>query len=307
MTLFLGDDGRLRSGWRFLISLAVFFAANWLAAWLILFSAAFSANNERLFDAFFRPTLALLLLLSYSAMLVVLDRVKGHPVRALGLGASNALHDSFLGIAVGFVMSLMAVLLQAIIQRGHLGYSPVLNRQTLKLATAVVWILVTGALAEELTFRGYPFQRLVEGLGPAGAILVSSLLFGSVHLGNPHVSFLGAANTALIGVVLSLAYLRTQGLWLPWGIHFSWNAALGLVFGLPVSGLTDFAVIGVGRVAGPQWLTGGSYGPEGGVLATIAIFIGLLFVLYCIRQRPLPVIEIRPLLENTDAMPPVAP
>jgi len=304
MTLFLADDGRLRSGWRFLISLGVFFPANWVAAVL---SDALSKGNYRLFDGLFRPALALLLLVSYSLMLVILDRVKGNPLRALGLGGSNAVRDSFLGIAVGFAMALIARSEEHTSELQSPAISPVFTRHTLDLAIIVIWTLVTGALAEELCFRGYPFQRLLEGLGPAGAILVSSVLFGGVHLGNPHVSLMGAINTIFIGVVLSFAYLRTRGLWLPWGIHFSWNATLGLVFGLPVSGLTDFAVLGKGRVAGPNWLTGGSYGLEGGILATIAILISLLFVVYWIRQRPIPEIEIRPLFENSDAMPPVAP
>ncbi|HMK31114.1 MAG TPA: CPBP family intramembrane glutamic endopeptidase [Terriglobales bacterium] len=292
MILFLGDDGRLRSGWRFLISVGAFVAANWIAA---LFADSLARGSERLFDVLFRPAAALLSLLAYCLMLLVLDRVKGNPLRALGLGSHAALPDSFLGITVGFGMALLAVLLQAAVQRGQWGYSPDLNRHTFKLALIVLWTLVSGALAEELSFRGYPFQRLVEGLGPVGAIVVSSILFGSVHLRNPHVSLLGALNTVLIGVVLSVAYLRSRGLWLPWGIHFSWNMTLGLIFGLPVSGLTDFAVFGEGRVAGPNWLTGGNYGLEGGILATVAIGLGFLFLRRQVPQRPAPAIEIRPL------------
>ena len=68
------------------------------------------------------------------------------------------------------------------------------------------------------------------------------------------------------GVLLAAAYLRSRALWLPWGIHLAWNAVLGVGFGLPVSGLTQFAVVVQGTAQGPEWLTGGGYGLEASVV-----------------------------------------
>ena len=111
-------------------------------------------------------------------------------------------------------------------------------------------------------FRGYPFQHLEQGIGAIGAIAVFSVLFGAVHLANPGASLWGLVNTILIGVLLAISYLRTRALWLPWGIHFGWNFALGVLFGLPVSGLRLFNVVVRTTVSGPNWVTGGSYGVE---------------------------------------------
>jgi membrane protease YdiL (CAAX protease family) len=127
-------------------------------------------------------------------------------------------------------------------------------------------------------FRGYPFQRLEEATGAAGAIVVFSVLFALVHLSNPGASRLGLLNTVLIGMVLAIAYLRTRALWLCWGIHFGWNAALGVLFGLPVSGLRLFNVAVRSTTTGPRWLTGGSYGPEASAPGVFAVVIGLLIV-----------------------------
>ena len=69
-----------------------------------------------------------------------------------------------------------------------------------------------------------------------------------------------------------------------WGIHFAWNTALGLVFGLPVSGLTDFAVILRTRATGPRWVTGGAYGIEGSVVGTIVILLGFILVILLTRR-----------------------
>jgi hypothetical protein len=95
---------------------------------------------------------------------------------------------------------------------------------------------------------------------------------------NPGATSIGLVNTVLIGVVLAIAYLRTRALWLPWGLHFGWNAALGLLFGLPVSGLRLFNVVDRTSVSGPRWLTGGSYGPEASVPGAIAVVVGLIAV-----------------------------
>jgi hypothetical protein len=113
------------------------------------------------------------------------------------------------------------------------------------------------------------------------AVLLTSVPFAAVHLHNPNVvkgfTFI---NTALAGVWLAVAYLRTRSLWLPLGVHWAWNWALGSLFGLPVSGITTIAPNPLlhGTDFGPAWLTGGSYGIEGGVACTIALTISTLFI-----------------------------
>jgi hypothetical protein len=131
-------------------------------------------------------------------------------------------------------------------------------------------MLIT-ATNEELVFRGYPFQRLVESLGPPGAVAVSSACFGLAHLGNSHHTWISTVNTMLVGIPLSIAYLRTRSLWMPVGMHFTWNYVQGFVFGLPVSGHTFSPCLLKVQVHGSAWLTGSDYGPEGGLLSTVAI------------------------------------
>jgi hypothetical protein len=146
-------------------------------------------------------------------------------------------------------------------------------------------VLAAGACAEEVAFRGYPFQRLIEAIGPVAAAIVLSLLFGAVHFLNPHASVLGFLNTALIGLLLAFAYLRTRTLWMSIAIHFFWNLTLGLVFGLPVSGLTLFSVVTRARAVGPLWLTGGSYGIEASAETTIVVVLALMVVVVFVKAR----------------------
>jgi uncharacterized protein len=138
-------------------------------------------------------------------------------------------------------------------------------------------VLLFGAAGEEILFRGYAFQLLIEKIGPWATILPIGVLFGFAHGSNPNASKLGLLNTMLWGILLGYSFLRSRDLWLPIGLHYGWNAVLPL-FGVNLSGLT----IEVTRYSyrwdlGTIW-SGGQYGPEGGVLTTI-FALGLFFLL----------------------------
>jgi uncharacterized protein len=141
-------------------------------------------------------------------------------------------------------------------------------------------LLLVAALAEEAMFRGYPLQTLTRARLTVLGILLTSLPFGFVHLGNPNVvPGVTFANTAFAGVWLAAAYLRTRSLWFPLGVHFGWNWALGWIFGLPISGLRIVSnPLLIGEDAGPAWLTGGRYGIEGGVACSVALVVSTLFI-----------------------------
>lgn len=143
---------------------------------------------------------------------------------------------------------------------------------------ALLLLILAGAF-EELIYRGYPFQTLLRSVPTFVPILLFALLFGISHWENPNSTFLSTANTALAGIWLSLAYLKTRSLWLPTSLHFSWNWMMGAFFGLPVSGLTvPQHPIFVSTSENPVWLTGGSYGCEGGIAVTVVIVIATIFI-----------------------------
>ena len=144
--------------------------------------------------------------------------------------------------------------------------------------------LLFAAAGEEMIFRGYAFQLLVEKMGPFATVLPVGVIFGLAHASNPHASQLGVLNTVLWGILLGYAFLRSHDLWLPIGLHYGWNAALPL-FGVNLSGLT----IEVTRYfyrwdLTPLW-SGGDYGPEGGLLTTI-FAIALFFAITRSPVRP---------------------
>ncbi len=134
----------------------------------------------------------------------------------------------------------------------------------------VTVVLIFGAAGEEMLFRGYGFQVLVDKLGPFATILPVSVLFAVAHSRNLNVSLLGLFNTMLWGVLLGWSVVRSGDLWLPIGIHLGWNWALPL-FGVNLSGFT-IKITGYAMRwnVGPFW-SGGAYGPEGGILTTVVL------------------------------------
>jgi len=186
------------------------------------------------------------------------------------------------GAALGWGLVVLAVIPMAAAGTLHIQFWTQPRAFALLLLNLVT--LAVGALAEEAAFRGYPFRRLVQASGPATATAVMSLLFGVGHMLNPGATWASTVVTILAGVLLSIAWLRTHGLWLGWGLHFAWNASMGILFGLPVSGITDFASIIETRAFGRPWLTGGNYGPEGAGITVIVLLIGIVVLFRITRD-----------------------
>ncbi len=143
------------------------------------------------------------------------------------------------------------------------------------------------AIEEELLSRGYHLLNLSEALGGLKvfgdkgsliiAILLSSIIFGGLHISNPDVQLLGIINIIMAGILLALGYIYTGKLNFSIGLHFSWNFFQGNVFGFPVSGVKNIPVsfIVVEQNGNKLW-TGGLFGPEGGLLGTLTIILGII-------------------------------
>lgn len=140
----------------------------------------------------------------------------------------------------------------------------------------IIFILV--AVNEELLVRGYILQNLTEAYGKNKAVLASALLFGAMHLTNANASLAGVLNITLSGIFFASAYWVTNSLYLPIGLHLSWNFFLGPVFGFPVSGFSHWPSIISTTVTGPELWTGGAFGPEAGLTGLFAILAGTLIV-----------------------------
>ncbi len=142
-----------------------------------------------------------------------------------------------------------------------------------KAMPALLAVLVPAALAEEIMFRGAPMVHLAGAFGRPAAILGMAVLFGLLHARNPGVTPLALGNVALAGVFLGAAFYLPGGLVTAFGVHLGWNLTLAAL-AAPVSGLPfDIPWLDY-RPGMPAWLSGGRFGPEGGLLATVALAAG---------------------------------
>lgn len=165
--------------------------------------------------------------------------------------------------------------------------------EPISAATALFTLLslMIGAASEEMLFRGYAFQLLVNRLGTWLPIIAISVLFGWGHTANPHATVLGTVNTALWGMLLGFAIVRSRDLWFAIGLHFGWNLTLPL-FGAPLSGLTIKLTNYTLQWSVPEYWSGGEYGPEAGLL-TLFVLLPLAWFLYKapVDVKPNPVLQ----------------
>ena len=258
--IFLNDKHELRSGWKF-------------AAYIAFFLLIGLAMSVALSIAPVEDQLAVLGLNEFAllapaigAMLLTVRFVDHRPLRAFGIGLlPRWRRDLFFGL--GIAAGMLAVLIAGCYLLGFVSIRWTAGQVPATTLSATFGLLLMAALNEELVFRGFPLQLLVEGIGEWPAMIAMSILFGALHRNNPNVSALSTFNTIVAGILLSLAYVRTRSLWLPYAIHVGWNVGMGFVFGFPLSGI-DIASLWTTGTAGSETILGGDYGPEGGILAT---------------------------------------
>lgn len=291
MSMFTDDKGKLQPLWASVFSLLLSAVAFFISG-----NIATEAAEQHPFrvEFIFRPLWALLLLGIFIWLLTVGDHVEDHRIAAQGLPRVKGWLKQFaLGILLG--CGLTAVAVAPIYFLGHFRTVNLMALRLLPNLAAVVLALLCGALAEELMFRGYPFQHMEKAIGAVPAVIVFSAIYGVLHYLNPGPGLWSIANTVMIGILLSVAYLRTRALWLPWGIHFGWNLTLGLLLGLPLSGFRNYNLLRYTEAYGPTWMTGGKYGVEASMTGAAAIVLGLIVVsVLPFRKLPQPEIHVAP-------------
>lgn len=265
------DQGRLRNGWWILIFIAVFIASQLayhpFSKWLQHIGA----------DRFVLSPLPVVFLL---AVTWICARLRRQRLSDVGLSLdAKWLRQVLCGAAFGSVLMLAVTAL--IYAAGGVRFSidPAHGFGALALGA---WLFVWVALLEELLFRGFVFQRLVDGIGAPPALMLMGALFAIAHWGNPGMEdsteLVASIDTALGGILLGLAYLRTGSLALPIGIHFGWNWVQGSLLGFDVSGFQESGWLLPQLLGKPQWLSGGAFGPEASVFSVAVDAIAVLLL-----------------------------
>ena len=288
--VFFGPFG-VRAGWRMTM---------WTGAVVFLFallgSALAVARVRPSFGAQVSVELAAALLAGW-LLLAWLDR---RPLGALGFAADRAApREVALGLGLGIAAIGVAAGVLAVAGSARwVAEGGTVPEYVAALAGAFAFFAMAAA-AEEALFRGYAFQALVQGIGAWPAVLLSSAAFALAHARNPSVDAVALANIFAAGVMLGWAYLRTRSLWFCTAVHLGWNWAMSALLQFPVSGLPRDVPLYDEVSIGPRWFTGGDFGPEGGVAATLAIALLTLLLLRARWVRESPGMRaLRPLVDD---------
>ncbi len=272
---FLGVDGRVRPIFRALV-----FALGAIFVDYEISRATFRFTQGSTFWAqLFWGSLALaigFLLLSW----IFLRLADGKGFSALGLTLRRGWgRELALGLCLGATLQVLVAGIFLATRTVHYSMRAGYGLHFWHRVAANVALFALAATVEELAFRGYGFQKLIEAVGAPGALLLTSLIFGFLHFTNPHATIFSTVNTVLAGIILAIPYIRTRSMWMQIGLHWSWNLTMATLVSLPVSGIDFGPHFFSTESTGPGWLTGGIYGPEGGAAVTIVTLAGIAWLL----------------------------
>lgn len=290
---FNSNEKRLKTGWRIFIFLIIFFSFTTI---IFLVKPLFGDITKRFFLENY--SLIIVAILSFGATLSVLMSRKWLDKKSfISLGLKwniQSLKDLVFGFVLSAVMA--GLFFTILIYFGLIEFNGI-NFNSMNLNGGnnfdfikFMSVMSIGSLClillehilvgywEELVFRGYLFQNMIDGLGIKTAIIISCLLYGFIHYANPNATVLSSLILISFGFLRLYGYLSTKMLWLSMGMHIGWNFFQGPIFGFTASGHKKATLLQHTFVSKEQYLTGGEFGPEGSILIIPIIILVLIIM-----------------------------
>jgi uncharacterized protein len=293
LILFTPGGARLRAGWRLAIQTSILFGIV-LCIVVPIVSVLFLLDPS-IINFLLQPKPEHLLLeiivetIAITASVFLARRfLDKQSIESLGLKLNlQALYDILVGIGIAFLqIALISVLMLSLGWLTFEGFAWEFDSIQIVITSSLMFfiVFVLGGWNEELLSRGYHLQTIASGLNLFWGVIISSAVFGLLHLGNPNATWVSMTGIFLAGLFLAYGYIRTKQLWLSIGLHLSRNFFEGVGFGFPVSGLDTYALTRI-TVHGPELWTGGDFGPEAGLIVLPALILGAsLIYLYTLRR-----------------------
>lgn len=272
--------------WAIILSLIFMYGGSLIGSlatvplYLVLANVPLFFNNQDLLSL-------LITLFSFAFIsLLVFFRVKVIEKRSLssiGFNKNNWLKKYSLGFLIGLVMMSIIVFVLLPFKYITLEKNPIQPVGVSSIFSVLIvlfgWI-IQGA-TEEIVTRGWLLNVLSTKYNIGVGLLISSTLFGLMHLTNPNVNYIAVINIILVGLFYGLCAIKTNDLWAVCGMHTAWNFAQGNLFGFEVSGID----VSVGslidlNLVGNNFVTGGIFGPEAGIVATFILLVSIVILLF---------------------------
>jgi len=277
------EEPRLRAGWRLLIQTFLLFVFGAIIAIVGGFLGRFLDES---IASIWNQIISFLVITG--SVYVARRWLDKRSFESLGLKLDGqTLPDILTGIGITFVqMGFIYVVMLALGWLTFEGFAWEFDPINVVIANVLTFFVVFIFVGwnEELLSRGYHLQTIASGLNLFWGVIISSAVFGLLHLGNPNATWVSAAGIFFAGVYLAYAYIRTKQLWLSIGLHIGWNFFEGVVFGFPVSGLGTYALTRI-SIHGPEIWTGGAFGPEAGLIVLPSLILGGLLIYFYTMRR----------------------
>ena len=289
LIVFKNRYGEIRSGWAIALSLLALTMAQMIVGIIVGIYIVITVglgDIQRYMEAVIGASsgnLVLLMsnLLTIGAALLLFKLLYKRPFKCMGLSSKKALRELIYGCLFGiasisFVFAVLLISGQAKIENVNL--SVVFTSSF--IMSLIAFIMV--GFGEEILTRGFMMTALKTTRNKIVILTGTSVIFSLMHLFNPNTTFLSLVNIFLVGLLFAYLFVKTGKLWWPIGYHITWNFFQGNIFGMNVSGIKTLKLID-SRFVGAEWITGGAFGAEGGIVVTLVIVLGLLFIRYGIK------------------------
>ena len=218
--------------------------------------------------------------------------VEKRTLPSLGITKKRFPINYLIGVLIGLAMISSTFLINFLLGSISVSINPNSINWTFIILSLFGYIIQ--GFNEEILCRGFLMNAIASKKGPLVGILLNSFFFGALHLLNPNVTFLSFINISLVGIIFSLIFYKTNNLWIVGAMHSIWNFLLGPILGVEVSGLSTFSsVFKTISIEGKALINGGSFGFEGGLVATIVLTISLIITLAIINKTNIEEIDIK--------------
>ena len=283
--IFVGPNG-IRAGWR----LAIFFALDLAFVYGIVHIPGVRSllPSQQIFTAkgllFSEGLLNLLPLLLAAGVMTFIEK---RSFADYGMPLNEAFGKRFWqGVPLGFVMLSILLLLIGALHGFSIDGVGVGGTAAFSLAILYFIGFILVGLFEEFSFRGYMQSTLGSGIGFWPAAIILSIVFGAIHLGNTGEAKIGAFMAGCFGLVAAFALWRTGNIWLPIGMHASFDWGETYFYGTPDSGILAQGHFLNSSFHGPDWLTGGTVGPEGSIFVFAVLILWVVAIHFLFPARP---------------------
>lgn len=297
MKIIKNKRGEIRSGWLILLVFGAFYMLQFAVSYLIFecfrkilistgdinpstweLSTLAGWINEVFLPVFMQIVYDVLII---AAVIAGWKLLVNRPLDEMGLiPVKKGKKDGLIGMLMGIVNCSLVLLILLLTGQAYLeSWKPEFN--IMQLWGLIIFVFV--AFGEELFNRSFLMSVLRRTGNIYAAVLLPSVFFGLIHLGNPGVTLLSVLNIILAGMLFSYMYIKSGNVWMCIGYHFTWNLFQGVIYGLPVSGLAVEGVV-ITRFTTDNLINGGRFGIEGGLITTLVFGLGFLFVKYYYRN-----------------------